>query len=266
MAGSKRPKGLLFDIGGVCVVSPFQAILDYEIANNIPLGWVNYSIQHTSPDGAWHKIERGEIDCDANFFRAFNSDFRHQHLWEAFHEQLRKKKGSTAAATNTPLPPLPTIDAEYMFWEMMRMARNPDPYMYPALQKLQASGEFVLGALSNTTILPEDSPASKGPQVDVKQYFDFFISSAHVGLRKPDPRIYELALKEMNEAARKKGMAAIEPGDIIFLDDIGINLKWAKKSGFRTIKVNLGRTDEAVRELEEATGLRLLENGGRARL
>ncbi|OJD14727.1 hypothetical protein AJ78_04952 [Emergomyces pasteurianus Ep9510] len=266
MVGGKRPKGLLFDIGGVCVVSPFKAILDYEVANNIPIGWVNYSIQQTSPNGAWHKIERGEVKLDAAFFREFNSDFQHQHLWKAFHalQKSKNKELSPSSSSSSPLPPLPKIDAEYLFWEMMRVARSPDPYMFPALQKLHASGQFILGALSNTTILPENNKL--GPRVDVQQFFDFFISSAHVGLRKPDPRIYALALKEMNETANKKGLPAIEPDDIVFLDDIGINLKWAKKAGFRTIKVNLGQSLDAVRELEGVTGMQLLEGDGRARL
>ncbi|OJD26198.1 hypothetical protein ACJ73_02429 [Blastomyces percursus] len=266
MAGNKRPKGLLFDVGGVCVVSPFQAILDYEIANNIPIGWINYSIQHTSPDGAWHKVERGEVTLDEIFFQEFNSDFQHQHLWKAFHalQQSKNKQSSSSSSQSSPLPPLPKVDAEYLFWEMMRVARSPDPYMFPALRKLQASGQFILGALSNTTILPADNPV--GPPVDVKQFFDFFVSSAHVGLRKPDPKIYALALKEMNDAAKRKGLPPVEPDDIVFLDDIGINLKFAKKAGFRTIKVDLGKSRVAVRELEKMVGLELLEGDGRAKL
>ncbi|EER36509.1 60S ribosomal protein L5 [Histoplasma capsulatum H143] len=253
MAGTKRPKGLLFDIGGVCVVSPFQAILDYEIANKIPIGWVNYSIQQTSPHGAWHKIERGEVKLDAAFFREFNSDFQHQHLWKSFHALRQRKDNQSSSSSTFILPPLPKVDAEYLFWEMMRVARCPDPFMFPALEKLQASGQFILGALSNTTILPADSPV--GPPVDVKPFFDFFISSAHVGLRKPDPKVYALALKEMNDAAKKKELPGlVEPNDIVFLDDIGINLKWAKKAGFRTIKVDLGKSWDAVKELEEVTG------------
>ncbi|OAT00183.1 50S ribosomal protein L5e [Blastomyces dermatitidis ER-3] len=259
MAGNKRPQGILFDIGGVCVVSPFQAILDYEIANNIPIGWVNYSIQHTSPNGAWHRVERGEVTLDEVFFQEFNRDFQHQHLWKAFHalQQSKNKQSSSSSSQSSRLPPLPKVDAKYLFWEMMRVARSPDPYMFPALRKLQASGQFILGALSNTTILPADNPA--GPPVDVKQFFDFFISSAHVGMRKPDPKIYALALKEMNDAAKRKGLPPVEPDDIVFLDDIGINLKFAKKAGFRTIKVDLGKSQDAVRELEKVTGLQLLE-------
>jgi len=49
----------------------------------------------------------------------------------------------------------------------------------------------------------------------------------------------------------------VKAEDILFLDDIGENLKAAKANGFRTLKVNLGRTYEAVEELESVTGLKL---------
>ena len=51
--------------------------------------------------------------------------------------------------------------------------------------------------------------------------------------------------------------AGVRPEDILFLDDIGENLKAAKKIGFRTVKVNLGRAFEAVDELEKITSLKL---------
>ena len=225
---------------------------------------MNYSIQNTSPDGAWHKLERGEIKLDAGFFKEFNSDFKHVKLWEVFNAKLRAKDPKAPAVTPAMLP---VVDAEYLFWEMMRVSRSPDPHMFPALKKLQDSGEFIMGALSNTTILPEDHEFTKSSATnDVKEFFDFFISSAHSGLRKPDPRIYALAMKEMNDAAKRKGLPSLAPDDVVFLDDIGINLKFAKKAGMRTIKVNLGRIREAVKELEEATGMQLLDSEEKARL
>ncbi|KAL2006402.1 hypothetical protein VTN00DRAFT_9070 [Thermoascus crustaceus] len=263
MVEDKRPLALLFDIGGVCVVSPFQAILDYEIANNIPPGWVNYSISRTSPNGSWHKLERGEIKMDANFFAAFNKDLRDPTLWKQFHERLRQKQGLGVGAT---LPPLPEVDAEWLFWEMMRISRSPDPYMFPALKKLRASGQFVMGALSNTTIFPDGHPYNEEDPTGVKAQFDFFISSAHTGLRKPDPRIYELALKEIDKVARRREIEGLTASDVLFLDDIGENLKAAKKAGMRTLKVTLGRTQEAVKELERTTGLQLLESEDKAKL
>ena len=56
----------------------------------------------------------------------------------------------------------------------------------------------------------------------------------------------------------------VRPGDVVFLDDIGANLKGAREVGMRTIKVVMGRTEDAVRELEKITGLDL--RGEKARL
>ncbi|OJJ80938.1 HAD family hydrolase [Aspergillus glaucus CBS 516.65] len=263
MAENKQPVGLLFDIGGVCVVSPFQAILDYELAQNIPPGWVNFSISRTSPHGSWHKLERGEIKMDADFFANFNKDLRRPDLWEQFSARLRQNKAhGTAAAT---FPPMPEVDAEWLFWEMMRISRTPDPYMFPALKKLRESGKFVVGALSNTVIYPEGH-AYNEDAIGLRSQFDFFISSAHTGLRKPDPKIYEAALKEMDALAKKKGIRGAGASDVVFFDDIGENLKAAKKAGMRTVKVTLGKTQDAVRELEKITGIDLLEAQDKARL
>lgn len=238
-------------------MSPFQAILDYEISQNIPPGWVNFSISRTSPNGAWHKIERGEIKMDADFFAAFNQDLRNPALWKQFHEQQRQKKGLSGPST---IPPLPEVDAEWLFWEMMRISRTPDPYMFPALKRLKASGKFLMGALSNTVKFPEGHPYNKD-ETGVRSQFDFFISSAHSGLRKPDPKIYEVAIREMDALAKKHGLPGAEASDIVFFDDIGENLKAGKRSGLRTVKVTLGKTLDTVKELEQITGLQLLESG-----
>jgi FMN phosphatase YigB (HAD superfamily) len=169
------------------------------------------------------------------------------------------------------LPPLPDIDGEWLFWEMMRMSRNPDPYIYPVLKKLKASGQFLVAALSNTVIFPEDHAYAKGIANEIRSQFDVFISSAHVGLRKPDPQIYQYAVMKMDEYVREKAQvgglpmkeldwgSGITAGDVVFLDDIGANLKTARMIGMGTIKVQLGKGADAVRELEKVTGLRLLE-------
>lgn len=167
------------------------------------------------------------------------------------------------------VPEVPVIDGESLFWEMMGAARTPDPWMLPALVKLKESGRFLLAALSNTVIFPPHHEFSRGTPdsaIDPRTLFDVFISSAHVGLRKPSPEIYQFALKEVKKyakehaATRGKGLGwekGIEPGDIVFLDDIGENLKFARKAGWRTIKVHLGKAFDAVTELEEITGSQL---------
>lgn len=272
------------------VVSPFQAILDYEKAHNIPIGWVNHAISRSSPAGAWSRLERGEIALSDAFFAQFRSDLTNAALWKEFWA----KKGKEA-------PPAPDIDAKTLFWNMMRISRTPDPRMYPAVKRLRASGRFVMGALSNTVAFPdgirdekgvlfeaglrfEDEPSggresrSNGTErndaeaahkvevpvqesKDVRGLFEVFVSSAHVGLRKPDPKIYEFAVQELDKAAREKGMnEGISFQDVLFLDDIGANLRTAKQLGMRTLKVNLGRAVDAVRELEEITEMRLMDD------
>jgi len=151
----------------------------------------------------------------------------------------------------------------------MRKSSSPDPWILPALKNLKASGEFVVGALSNTVILPEGHPLrrEKSASDGLRDFFDFFVSSAHVGLRKPDPKIYQLALAKANEFAaahaqsdrgKKLGWEqGVRPAEVVFLDDIGENLREARRQGFRTIKVPLGRAYEAVEELEGITRLKL---------
>jgi len=153
--------------------------------------------------------------------------------------------------------------------------------MYPALRKLGQSGRFVLGAFSNNVTFPagilDDEgklytkdvihPPAPNPYAndsgDITKCFDIFLGSAAVGVRKPDPEAYKLAVREMDKIARERGMGSVMVGDTLFLDDIGINLKFAKKTGLRTIKVNLGKTRDAVKELEEAVGIPLLDDKAR---
>lgn len=255
------------------VVSPFQSILDYELSLGIPPGWVNYSISRTAPSGFWHRLETGSIPMDAGFFEGFNRDLHDPARWEAFYQAQRARRDPSLPPLPKETPPVPQLDGEWLFHDMMTAARAPDPWMYPALKALKASGRYVVAALSNTVIFPpghEYAPRQAGDDFfddPLRRLFDVFVSSAHVGLRKPDPRIYRLALERVDEFARAnagtdRGRAlgwseGVEPGEVVFLDDIGENLKAAKAAGFRTIRVPLGRAYEAVEALEEVTGLAL---------
>ena len=78
----------------------------------------------------------------------------------------------------------------------------------------------------------------------VMALFDVIVESSVEGVRKPDPRIYEIACNRMGVA----------PHGCVFLDDLGINLKPAKALGMTTIKVV--EEDQAINDLEKATGIR----------
>ena len=128
--------------------------------------------------------------------------------------------------------------------------------MGPALRKLKGTGRWRLAALSNTSIFPQGHEFNEKREDDVREVFEVFVSSAHVGMRKPDREIYEFTEKALRE---KWPEAGIESGDIVFFDDIGENLKMGKKVGWRTVKVWLGKTEDTVKTLEEITGEKLRE-------
>ncbi|KAI5210345.1 hypothetical protein AUEXF2481DRAFT_652 [Aureobasidium subglaciale EXF-2481] len=275
---SPTPKVLLFDIGGVCVVSPMAAILAYEKANNIPIGWINTAISTSGKTGAWAKLERGKVALDNVFFSAFSSDLSNEQLWRSFyikHLEKSRKEGTAQAAEEAAFqaPEPPRIDGEKLFWEMMTVSRKPDPYMWPALKELRRHAEekgYILAALSNTSIFPDghefnSKTSSDGKfHAELKGTFDLFVSSAHVGMRKPDLEIYEYAIRELDALAKKRGdKEGVKAGDIVFLDDIGTNLRTARQVGMRTIKVELGRANKAVKELENITGLSLLSKSAK---
>src|SRR5688500_9593923 len=75
--------------------------------------------------------------------------------------------------------------------------------------------------------------------------FDHVIESSKVGVRKPDRRFYELACETCEVA----------PSEVVFLDDLGVNLKPAAAMGMTTIKV-IDPTD-AIAQLEAVVGFPL---------
>ncbi|KAF3927150.1 hypothetical protein ABW20_dc0101228 [Dactylellina cionopaga] len=79
----------------------------------------------------------------------------------------------------------------------------------------------------------------------MKSLFDVYIASAEVGMRKPEHRIFEHAIKVLGVS---------NASQVVFLDDLGGNLKAAKEMGLRTIKVPIHDTQQAVRQLEEILG------------
>jgi len=165
------------------------------------------------------------------------------------------------------VPQPPSIDGEKLYWEMMTVSRKPDPWMWPALQQLRKHAKskgFIVAALSNTSIFPADHPFNDPNTPDgqfhsqLRGSFDLFVSSAHVGMRKPDEEIYHHAIDALDRLARDRGdTEGVAAGDIVFFDDIGTNLRTARQVGMRTVKVELGRADKAVEELESLTGLKL---------
>ena len=186
-------------------------------------------------------------------------------------EVQKSNNSSPSNSTESELPRIPSIDGESLFWSMMSVSREPDPYVFPALQQLsKQQPRPIIGALSNTVIYPTDHPWSKQMSgnkgsasssffFDPHSFFDVYVASAEVGMRKPSPDIYKLAIKRLDDFDRQKGGSGVNAEEIVFLDDIGENLKTAKEMGMKTIRVQLGKTWRAVKELEGILGVELMD-------
>jgi len=97
------------------------------------------------------------------------------------------------------------------------------PEMLAALHSIRDSGRIQACLTNNVSTSTHDRP-------DVDEAMAIFVhvvESSKVGLRKPEPAFYELACTT----------AGVSPDRVVFLDDLGINLKPAAAMGMATIKV-----------------------------
>jgi putative hydrolase of the HAD superfamily len=86
--------------------------------------------------------------------------------------------------------------------------------------------------------------SERAAQVEaIMELFDGIIESSKAGLRKPDPRIYEMMCE----------LLQVAPAACIYLDDLGINCKPASQLGMKAIKVT--GEDQLLADLSAATGL-----------
>jgi len=77
------------------------------------------------------------------------------------------------------------------------------------------------------------------------ELFDGVVISGDVGLRKPDPRIYELGAESVG----------LPPSACVFVDDLPGNLKPARELGMAT--VHHVRAEQTISELEDVLGITL---------
>ncbi len=198
------------------------------------------------PPTAFHEAEMGNIDICPAFYDWLARDLKRQRAWEAY-------LFSNNLAPSTPQPlGLKTLNGQQFFVTMMGGAKDIDGRYVRAIKRLSKAG-LITAALTNNTLIAKDEDllrTSAKRQMALKTILYPFIESSRIHLRKPNPVIYDVAIKALG----------VKPEEIVFLDDIGINLQQAKSRGIRTIKVNLGRTHEALRELEKVVGFALLDS------
>jgi putative hydrolase of the HAD superfamily len=206
---------VIFDFGGVFTSSPFEAFNRYERERGFPDDLIRRINSTNHLENAWARFERAELDLDG-FDRAFAAE---------------------AKAFGFDLPGRDVIPL---------LAGDIRPEMVEALRRIKA--RFKTGCITNNVpsmqVAVSDHPDNLYRR-EVVEMFDELIESSKLGIRKPDPRIYQLMCEKLEVA----------PEQCVYLDDLGGNLKPARAMGMITIKVNSG--PQAIAELEAVTGMRL---------
>ena len=207
-------EAVIFDFGGVLTSSPFEAFSRYETERGLPVDIIRRTNAAHHLENAWAKFERAEVDVDT-FDHLFAGESR------ALGAEVRGREV------------LPLLQGDLR------------PEMVEALKRIKA--KFKTGCITNN--LPANAIGSMTGRslyvAEVMVLFDHVIESAKIGLRKPDPRIYQLMVETLN----------VDPKTCVYLDDLGVNLKPAREMGMTTIKVASGA--QAIAELEAATGFKL---------
>ncbi len=207
-------RAVLFDFGGVILSSPFEAFARFERERGLPDGFLR-SVNATNPDtNAWARLERSELGLD-EFGDAFADES----------EALGHR-----------------VDGREVLGLLMGDLR---PAMVEALRRCHARPGLATGLLTNNFVLSDGHVDREHEMHEVLSLFDVVVESSRVGVRKPDPRFYELACQQLG----------IEPHEAVFLDDLGVNLKPARAMGMATIKVV--DPDDALADLEAVLGFPL---------
>jgi putative hydrolase of the HAD superfamily len=204
---------VIFDFGGVFTQSPFEAVrlhgdelgADPELVLDVLFGDYDQDGEHP-----WHRLERGEITLAA----------------------ARAEINEIATARGLDLDP---FGAFAKFGTGGHMADA----MVERTRKLRADGLRTALVTNNVrefgdgwrSLVPVDEP------------FDVVIDSSHAGVRKPDPKIFRLALDALE----------VIPERSLFLDDFPGNVAAANALGMRGILVGTDRL-AAIAELDALLG------------
>jgi len=110
--------------------------------------------------------------------------------------------------------------------------------MIGVMRRAKESG-FRMALLTNN--IREWEPLWRA-MLPVDEIFELVVDSAFVGMRKPEPGIYELTVERLGD-----GIGAV---DCLFVDDVEVNIEAARDLGMQT--VHFQSNDQAIPEIEAA--------------
>ena len=214
-AGVRRFDAVLFDFGGVFLPSPFDIL--YRAAGKFGVSAETvlatcFGRYDEDTDHPWHRLERGEVTA----------------------EQALAGIATLATESGFDIDPIAVLSSGIGSGDVVR------DDVVAAAREVKALG---LRTAVVTNNIKEYGPKWRA-LLPLDELFDTVVDSCEEGVRKPDPRIFELALARLGD---------VPPERAIFLDDAPGNVAAATKLGIHAIQV---RSDHlpALAELRALVG------------
>lgn len=180
---------ILFDVGGVLLTNGWDHRERTVVLDEFRLDRAEFEARHPAPYDAW---ERDAIPVNA-------------YLDATVFYQPRK------------------FTREEFFEAMCAQSKELPDGALGILGELSASDKWVLGALNNEA---RETNEYRFEKFGLHAYFEFAFSSCYLGLRKPEPAIYERALEMLDAPAER----------VLFIDDREENVDGARNAGMKAIR------------------------------
>ena len=196
---------LFFDIGGVLLTNGWDRSERTAAAEKFKLDWKEFEDRH---ELVLHAFEVGEMSLDEYLDRV---------IFYCPRSFSRDEFAGYIRAQSKELPG--TMDV---------------------LRRLAQPKQYLISSLNNES---RDMNAYRIEKFGLRRYFDVFLSSCYLGVRKPDEGIYQRAL----DITQRK------PEECVFIDDRALNLECARELGMRTIQFqDAAQLEQELRALKIA--------------
>ncbi len=193
-----RVRAVVFDLGGVFLEGTVENVISFgETLGLPPEAWQVIRHELFIAGGPWDEVERGEMALDD-----FAEILAARLAAVGTHIDLERARNFMGNPANT---------------FMMRLR----PEIVEACKAVR--GVMPTALLTNNIAEWRDQWRTR---MDIPGLFDEVIDSSEVGMRKPEEGIYELMEARLGKPGR----------ELLFIDDLGVNLKTARGMGWQTLK------------------------------
>jgi epoxide hydrolase-like predicted phosphatase len=190
---------VLFDFGGVFTASPFALLWEAASGFGVPPEVVLrtcFGSYAEDTDHPWHRLERGEVTVT----------------------DALAAIGDLGAADGVRIDPVEVLKGSIGTGDVIRAD------VVAAVREVRGAG-LATGLVTNNI---REFGTKWRALLPLGELFDVVVDSCEEGMRKPDPRIYHLALERLG------GMS---PERVVFLDDAPGNVDAARAVGLAAILV-----------------------------